>query len=128
MIRRLLAIRGLSVAALLAAASLAGLARAEAPLGAVVAAEGEQVEAGRTLFTANCKMCHGEEGTGGRAPALRGPRFTTPFIRKTAEEGRPGTMMPKFTPRLSRGQLDDIAAYVASLQAPHGAPAPPEVA
>lgn len=99
---------------------------AEAPLRA--AAQSDQVESGRVLFVANCRMCHGEEGTGGRAPALRGPRFTLPFIRRTAEEGRPGTMMPKFTPRLSRGQLDDLATYVASLQAPHGAPAPAESA
>lgn len=107
------------------AVALAGLSLTRVPVQAA-AAQGDQLESGRALFTANCKMCHGEEATGGRAPALRGPRFTIPFIRRTAEEGRPGTMMPKFTPRLSRGQLDDLAAYVGSLQAPHGAPAPPE--
>ena len=76
----------------------------------------EQIEAGRVLFAANCKMCHGDDGTGGRAPMLRGPKFTVPFVRKTAEEGRPGTMMPKFTPRLSAGQIEDLALFVASLQ------------
>ncbi len=76
----------------------------------------EQIEAGKTLFATNCKMCHGDEGTGGRAPSLRGPKFTVPFVRKTAEEGRPGTMMPKFTPRLSSAQIEDLSLYVASLQ------------
>ncbi len=76
----------------------------------------EQIESGKTLFASNCKMCHGDEGAGGRAPALRGTKFTMPFVRKTAEEGRPGTMMPKFTPRLNATQLDDLAVYVASLQ------------
>lgn len=76
----------------------------------------EQIESGKTLFASNCKMCHGDEGAGGRAPALRGPKFTVPFVRKTAEEGRPGTMMPKFAPRLSAAQLDDLATFVASLQ------------
>lgn len=77
----------------------------------------EQIESGKTLFAANCKMCHGEEGNGGRAPVLRGTKFTVPFVRKTADEGRPGTMMPKFSPRLSAGQIEDLAVYVASLQA-----------
>lgn len=76
----------------------------------------EQIEAGKTLFATNCKMCHGDEAAGGRAPSLRGPKFTVPFVRKTAEEGRPGTMMPKFTPRLSAAQIEDLAIYVASLQ------------
>lgn len=76
----------------------------------------EQIDAGKTLFAANCKMCHGDEGAGGRAPMLRGPKFTVPFVRKAAEEGRPGTMMPKFTPRLSASQIEDLSIYVASLQ------------
>ncbi len=78
----------------------------------------EQLDSGRALFAANCRMCHGDEGGGGRAPSLRGPRFTVPFVRKAAEDGRPGTMMPKFTPRLSATQIEDLAVYVVSLQ-PH---------
>jgi len=76
----------------------------------------EQIESGRTLFVANCKMCHGDDGVGGRAPTLRGPKFTAPFVRKTTEEGRPGTLMPKFAPRLGAGQIEDLALFVSSLQ------------
>ena len=103
---------------------VSGAARLAATLGVLLvlpphaqaAPAPEQAEAGKALFTANCKMCHGEEGVGGRAPTLRGNKFTAPFVRKTAEEGRPGTMMPTFTPRLSGGQFESLAIYVASLQ------------
>jgi len=87
----------------------------QAPLRAAAARQ-DQIDAGRSLFAVNCKMCHGDDGAGGRAPMLRGPKFTVSFVRKTAEEGRPGTMMPKFTPRLTPGQIEDLSVFVASLQ------------
>ena len=115
MIRKLFPLHFPAVGLLLAAASVAGLTVASAPVRAATAGGG-QAEPGKALFVANCQMCHGEDGIGGRAPSLRGSKFTAPFVRKTAEEGRPGTMMPKFTPRLSGGQIEALALYVASLQ------------
>lgn len=97
-----------------------GLAAAPAVRVGAAGPRQEQVETGKSLFVANCKMCHGDEGAGGRAPMLRGPKFSVPFVRKVAEEGRPGTMMPKFTPRLSAAQIEDLSVYVASLQPSSG--------
>ena len=99
----------------LSAAVACLLAVSETPLRAAAARQG-QIDAGRALFAVNCKMCHGDDGAGGRAPMLRGPKFTVAFVRKVAEDGRPGTMMPKFTPRLSGAQIEALSVYVASLQ------------
>ena len=83
----------------------------------VEAAEGSE------LFAMTCQVCHGQAGIGGVGPALRGPKFTTPFIRKVLIEGRPGTMMPGFSATLAPRDISAIAGYVVKLQSPDG-PAP----
>lgn len=78
---------------------------------------------GGELFATTCKVCHGEAGIGGVGPALRGAKFTRPYVRRAMSEGRPGSMMPEFTRTFSSAQMTEVADYVASLQTPTG-PAP----
>ena len=78
---------------------------------------------GAELFATTCRVCHGEAGIGGVGPALRGTKFTRPYVRRAMAEGRPGSMMPEFTKTFTAAQMNDVASYVASLQAPTG-PAP----
>jgi putative heme-binding domain-containing protein len=74
-------------------------------------------DAGRQVFTTACRPCHGEEGVGGRGPALRGDKFTVDFVQAVVSAGRPGTLMPTFRDALGPDQIDSVARYVASLQA-----------
>jgi cytochrome c551 len=72
------------------------------------AAEGQQV------FATNCTACHLNNGqdAGGVGPQLAGRGLTEDIIRTTVENGR-GAMPPGL---VSGGDLDDVAAYVLSLQ------------
>jgi putative heme-binding domain-containing protein len=71
---------------------------------------------GARLFTQTCRVCHGEAGIGGVGPALRGARFTAEHVRARMSESRPGSMMPQFSRTFSSTELDQVAAYVSSLQ------------
>lgn len=104
-----------------AAAASTMLAAAGTPAPRPSAAAGQQTAAvgagtGRTLFVTACKVCHGEEGVGNRAPALRGERLTADYVARTITHGRPGTLMPKFQGSLSAAEIDQLARYVVSLQ------------
>ena len=37
---------------------------------------------GSELFRTTCRVCHGEAGIGGVGPALRGAKFTRPYVRR----------------------------------------------
>jgi putative heme-binding domain-containing protein len=80
------------------------------------AAAQADVDAGAKIFTASCRVCHGEAGVGNRAPALRGPRLTADYVRRMVTDGKAGTMMPKFGTAFTPQQLNQIASYVVSLQ------------
>jgi putative heme-binding domain-containing protein len=79
---------------------------------------------GSELFRTTCRVCHGEAGIGGVGPALRGARFTRPYVRRAMSEGRPGSMMPEFTKTFTTTQMNEVAAYVASLQTPANTDSP----
>jgi putative heme-binding domain-containing protein len=80
--------------------------------------------AGSELFRTTCRVCHGEAGIGGVGPALRGAKFTRPYVRRAMSEGRPGSMMPEFTKTFTASQMNDVAGYVASLQTPANTDSP----
>jgi mono/diheme cytochrome c family protein len=82
---------------------------------------------GRTVFSVNCALCHGErgDGLGPRREGLVGqPRdFTNPMWRASTSprrvvfairEGRPQTSMPAW-PTLSDDEVWDVTAFVLSL-------------
>jgi len=79
---------------------------------------------GNELFKTTCRVCHGEAGIGGVGPALRGTKFTRPYVRRAMSEGRPGSMMPEFTKTFTTAQMNEVAGYVASLQTPANTDSP----
>jgi putative heme-binding domain-containing protein len=94
-----------------------------APRGRGAAAPGATVAGGEELFSMTCSVCHGKGGTGSIGPALRGVKFSRDYVASVMRTGRPGTMMSSFVSSFSASEINAIAQYVASLQAPTG-PAP----
>ena len=84
---------------------------------------GRSSQHGAELFATTCQVCHGEAGVGSSAPTLRGAKFTPGYVRQAMSEGRPGTMMPRFTGVFTAAEIEAVARYVASLQS---APRPAE--
>jgi mono/diheme cytochrome c family protein len=86
-------------------------------------------EAGYTVYAQNCVACHGPEGEGRIGATLDRPfAAISPdaFIIQTISRGVEGSLMPPFAQAnggpLTEQQINDVAAYVFSLQ--RTAPAP----
>jgi ubiquinol-cytochrome c reductase cytochrome c subunit len=109
---------------LLVTGALYAVAAPTSRAASVSAADADPVEAGRDLFLSNCSTCHGlnAEGTGD-GPTLIGVGAAA--VDFQVETGRmplaqPGPQAPKGRIRFNSEQIDQLAAYVASL-----APGPP---
>jgi len=120
-----------AVSALLASALLAFAAfrttdtvLAQAATASLPSTAKAPADRGNELFRTTCRVCHGEAGIGGVGPALRGTKFTRPYVRRAMSEGRPGSMMPEFTKTFTTTQMNEVAAYVASLQTPANTDSP----
>jgi mono/diheme cytochrome c family protein len=95
-----------------------GAAGAGAPAGPSDAGQGA------AIYLQNCSPCHGREGEGVTAPALRNNKFITGADDKAVSDvvsaGRPGTAMPAWLQanggRLTGGQIANVVAYLRSLQ------------
>ncbi|MDP6582049.1 MAG: c-type cytochrome, partial [Vicinamibacterales bacterium] len=78
---------------------------------------------GHELYDAFCVGCHGPEGAGETAPALRNPAFldavTDGFLQATIIRGRRGTAMRPYARggQLELRDINDIVAYIRSWQA-----------
>jgi putative heme-binding domain-containing protein len=74
-------------------------------------------EAGRKIWAANCAVCHGAQGKGGRGPDLTSGKFrhggTDDDLYKVIKNGLSGTEMPAFA--LSGVESMQLLAYVRSL-------------
>jgi len=72
---------------------------------------------GEQLYTDNCAICHGHEGSGGVGIPLGLQSFLeqTPdeYLRRTIRVGRPGRIMPTFY-RLSDPDIDAIISHIRS--------------
>jgi cytochrome c oxidase cbb3-type subunit III len=76
------------------------------------------IDHGARLFTANCALCHGPKGTGGRGADLARPRLTR-AIDDTAmfqiiHDGIPGTEMPA-NRAMTDHEMWQVIAYVRTL-------------
>ncbi|MFQ5490253.1 MAG: c-type cytochrome [Phycisphaerae bacterium] len=76
-------------------------------------------EIGKTLYKANCVMCHGLDGGGDLGPSLNTQAFLTAvgddFLVETLIEGRPGTGMPSWR-HLSNEDMASIVGYLRTWQ------------
>ena len=83
----------------------------------------EDAEAGGRIFRSHCAVCHGPEGSGGKATDLTLGRFrhgsSDSELYKTISEGIPGTEMPSIF--FNGKQMWQIVAYVRSLSEGRGA-------
>ncbi len=81
---------------------------------------------GEKLFQGNCAFCHAADGTGKNwigsflephPRNLRDPAFmetmTRTRLRKTINEGLPGTSMPAWKSVLNKEEIEAIVAYVS---------------
>ena len=72
---------------------------------------------GELLYTDNCAICHGHEGTGGVGIPLGLKAFleqaSDEYLHRTIRVGRPGRIMPPFY-RLSEHDIDSIISYIRS--------------
>ena len=82
----------------------------------------EAIARGERLFDITCTSCHGVDGYGSpMAPALNNALFldstSDAAIRQIIAMGVSGTVMPAWGGRFSDAQMNDIVAYLRSLQA-----------
>jgi mono/diheme cytochrome c family protein len=74
---------------------------------------------GKRLFAANCAVCHGPEGAGGRGANLARPKLPrAPDDRAlflVIRQGVPGTEMPPAWLVLDEHEIWQVAGYVRSL-------------
>lgn len=102
------------------------------------------VEAGQRVFAGSCGMsyCHGFNGIGGGGPKLRDREFTATSLTRMIANGIPGTSMPAFKTSLKPEQIQQVVAFLFTLNKeikrpqspqsappvdPHLAPAAPEI-
>jgi mono/diheme cytochrome c family protein len=102
-------------------------------------ASGEGVAAeGAATYLQNCSPCHGDQGQGIDAPALRNNQYVqsgdSQDIFNTVANGRPDTEMPAWLQDnggpLVQSQIQNVIAYLHTLQGveslPTATPQPPE--
>lgn len=74
---------------------------------------------GRTLFKANCVMCHGDEGQGDLGPSLNTQALLTvvpdSYLVETLIGGRSGTGMPSWR-HLSNDDVASLVRYIRTWQ------------
>jgi mono/diheme cytochrome c family protein len=90
-----------------------------------VASEGASSANGKTVFNTYCMNCHGETGKGdgpiGKSLVPPAANLTQlqnksdDMIRKTIQNGRPGTAMPSWKNDLSPQDIQDVLAYIRHL-------------
>jgi cytochrome c oxidase cbb3-type subunit III len=102
--------------ALFAGALLFSLAAASQDSTASPAAD--DLARGKRIYVAQCALCHGIEGVGGRGPSLNLPSLRrasdTAAIARIIQNGIPGTDMPGFW-NLSESEARLVAEYVRTL-------------
>jgi mono/diheme cytochrome c family protein len=114
---------------------LAAAAQAQVPATAAGTADPSIVAAdrGRSIYAANCVLCHGDAGKGdGRAAKLYNPRpadltastktdvYKSNIIRKGGAYVGRSMVMPAWGSELSDAQIQDVVAYLRVIARPAG--------
>ncbi len=92
--------------------------------------DSQAVARGKVTFKSSCGFCHGDDGTGSRAPDLIRSTILSHdvagnLIRPVIHNGRPDKGMPAF-PNLLENQISDIVTFLhsQSYEAAHSAHVP----
>ncbi|NLE79247.1 MAG: cytochrome c, partial [Rhodococcus sp.] len=74
----------------------------------------EETADGKSVFSNNCSVCHGFDGTGGNGGPSIAQVSDKDLVVKTVTDGRGG--MPAFGDRLSDEEIEAVADHVVSLE------------
>jgi cytochrome c oxidase subunit 2 len=68
---------------------------------------------GQEVYGANCASCHGQKGQGGLGPNLQtvGERLSVEQETDTITNGRKGTQMQAWGPKLSADDINAVVRY-----------------
>jgi mono/diheme cytochrome c family protein len=77
--------------------------------------EGDRINGRKVFLRENCYICHGGRAGGGMCPNLRDDPPDKSDIEHVIEDGT-STGMPSFRGRVSKREVEDLAAYFASLR------------
>jgi mono/diheme cytochrome c family protein len=64
---------------------------------------------GAAIFADNCAGCHGQDGSGGKGPDIRGEDNRDKVVERVTNGG---DAMPAFGGQLSTTEIDAVAAHV----------------
>jgi cytochrome c oxidase cbb3-type subunit 3 len=77
---------------------------------------------GEGIYKKECAGCHGARGTGGPNVSIGNAGFladaSNGFLRYAIREGRKGTAMPAFGDKLQHQDVEDVVAFLRSLEPP----------
>ena len=77
---------------------------------------------GAVTFSRECSRCHGSRGTGGPQIWIGNPELletaSNGFLRQAIARGRPGTAMTNYDIALGPSGVDDVIAFLRSVQTP----------
>jgi len=75
-------------------------------------------EDGAAIYKAKCAMCHGPNGEGKSAPALKGSSLSADQIAAAVTKGAEGKKAPHAKPMsgITADQASAVAAYVKTLK------------
>jgi cytochrome c oxidase cbb3-type subunit 3 len=92
----------------------------EPPVDLSVVKVGGDAERGGRIYKKWCAACHGRGGEGASALSLNNPVFQETagdgFLVYAISKGRRGTSMSSFSPRLSSQEIEDVVAFIRTLE------------